>query len=136
LLVKRNFDVIKMHDTTIKIRLSVRARRDLVPLTPGLIHGHRKYLLQKTSCILTLTHPDYSGQRNSWIHVTSRGTCKTEAAVRNTQKLFTCQHCFLNNNISVLSKQRVFYLPYNFGTCFIKLCQDEISSYSHTMTTV
>lgn len=113
-------------------RLSVRTGTALVPLTRGLIYGHRKYLLQKTSCVLTLTHPDYSGQRISWIHVTSRGTCKTEAAVCNIQKLFSSLRSFFNNNISGLSKQRVFHLPYNFLSRFIKLCQnDEISSHSH-----
>jgi hypothetical protein len=118
-------------------RLSVRTRRDLVPLTLWLIYGNRKYLLQKMSCVLALTHSDYSGQRIPRIHVTNRGTCKPEAVVCNIQNLFNCLHSFFNNNISVHSKQLLCHLPYNILTSFIKLCQEgEFSSNSHTKTTV
>jgi len=62
----------------------------------------KKYLLQKTSYVLTLTHHNSSGHRIAWIHITTFRTYKQQLQCAIYIKSFKLlSSLFQNYNISV-----------------------------------
>jgi hypothetical protein len=118
-------------------RLSVRTGRDPVPLTSGLIYGHRKYLPSENEP-LSLTNTSRLFGSKDFLDTCyesqdlHNGSCRVQYT-----DFFSCLHTFFNNNISVLSKQRLFHLPYNFLNKFHQVpSRRRIPPHSHTKTIV